>query len=274
MLAEQDYTRDGTYTYYLKEQSGSNPLITYDSTEYQITVTVGTKTKKLNLSENQSMTITYYVVTEIQVSLTDGTGTASTETSNVGSNNHRATVVISKDGGTAFTNTMNEKPLYFRIAKLNGHTNEPLQFVEFTLKDESGKVVTSGKTDKDGHVSLQIEKGKSYRLYETTFQNFMPAGPWILEVDADGNVMIYNTTTGADGSISKSGTGTACTKEEKDVAVYYDRTIINLIGGYELPATGGAGILPYTAGGLLLMAAAVILLYSHTKRRKEDSPSS
>ena len=274
VLAGQDYTEAGTYTYYLKEQPGSNPLIAYDGTAYQITVTVGTETKTLNLSENQSMTITYYVVTEIQVSLTDGTGTASTETSNVGSNNHRATVVISKDGGTAFTNTMNEKPLYFRITKLNGHTNEPLQFVEFTLKDESGKVVTSGKTDKDGHVSLQIEKGKSYRLYETTYKDFMPAGPWILEVDTDGNVTIYETTTAADGSINKSGAGTACAKEEKDVAVYYDRTIINLIGGYELPATGGAGILPYTAGGLLLMAAAVILLYSHTKRRKEDSPSS
>ena len=275
VLAEQDYTEARTYTYYLKEQiPAGESLITYDGTEYQITVTVGTDIKKLNLSANQSMTITYYVVTDIQVSLSSGTGTVSTATSNVGSNNHRATVVIRKDGGTAFTNTMNEKPLYFRITKLNGHTNEPLQFVEFTLKDENGNVVTSSKTDKDGHVSLQIEKGKSYRLYETTFQNFMPAGPWILEVDADGNVKIFNTTTGADGSISKSGTGTACTKEEKDVAVYYDHTITNLIGGYELPDTGGAGILPYTAGGLLLMAAAVILLYSHTKRRKEDSASS
>ena len=275
VLAEQDYTRDGTYTYYLKEQSGSNPLITYDSTEYQITVTVGTKTKTLNLSANQSMTITYYVVTDIQVSLSSGTGTASTATGNIDSDNHRATVVIKKDDGTAFTNTMNEKPLYFRITKLNGHTNEPLQFVEFTLKDENGNVVTSSKTDKDGHVSLQIEKGKNYLLYETTYKDFMPAGPWILEVDADGNVKIFNTTTGADGRTIKSGEGTACTKEEKDVAVYCDHTILNLIAGCELPNTGGAGTVPYTMGGfLLLIAAAAALLYNHTKRRKEDSPSS
>ena len=271
VLAGQDYTEAGTYTYYLKEQPGSNPLIAYDSTEYQITVTVGTKTKTLNLSANQSMTITYYVVTEVQVSLSSGTGTASMATSNIGSDNHRATVMIKKDGGTAFTNTMNEKPLYFRISKLNGHTNEPLQFVEFTLKDESGKVVTSGKTDKDGHVSLQIEKGKSYRLYETTYKDFMPAGPWILEVDQDGNVTIYDTTTGTDGSISKSGAGTACAKEEKDVAVYYDHTITNLIGGCELPDTGGAGEQLYITGGLLLMTAAGLLLsYIHFKRRKEE----
>ena len=275
VLVEQDYTQAGTYTYYLKEQPGSNPLITYDSTEYQITVTVGTDTKTLNLSANQSMTITYYVVTDIQVSLRSGTGTASTATSNIGSDNHRATVVISKDGGKAFTNTMNEKPLYFRITKLNGHTNEPLQFVEFTLKDENGNVVTSSKTDKDGHVSLQIEKGKNYRLYETTYQDFMPAGPWILKVDTEGNAKIYDTTTGADGSINKSGEGTACTKEEKDVAVYYDHTILNLIAGCELPETGGAGTVPYTMGGVLLLTgAAFLLLYNHTKRRKEDSASS
>ena len=275
VLAEQDYTEAGTYTYYLKEQiPAGESLITYDETEYQINVTVGTDKKELNLSANQSMIITYYVVKDIQVSLSSGTGTVSTETSNVGSDNHRATVVIKKDGGTAFTNTMNEKPLYFRITKLNGHTNEPLQFVEFKLKDESGKVVTSGKTDKDGHVSLQIEKGKSYRLYETTYKDFMPAGPWILEVDTCGNVTIYETTTAADGSINKSDAGTACAKDEKDVAVYYDHTITNLIGGYELPDTGGAGTIPYTAGGLLLMAAAMNLLYSHTKRRKEDAPSS
>lgn len=274
VLAEQDYTQAGTYTYYLKEQPGSNPLITYDSTEYEITVTVGTKTKTLNLSANQSMTITYYVVTAIQVRLSVGTGTATAATSNIDSDNHRATVVIQKDGNTAFTNTMNEKPFYFRITKLNGHTNEPLQFVEFTLKDENGNVVTSGKTDQEGHVSLQIEKGKTYRLYETTYQNFMPAGPWILEADTEGNVIIYDTTTGADGSINKSGAGTACKKDEKDVAVYCDHTILNLIAGCELPNSGGGGTVLYTIGGLALVLSGGILLYIHTKRRKEDSSSS
>lgn len=39
--------------------------------------------------------------------------------------------------------------------------------------------------------------------------------------------------------------------------------------GYELPATGGAGTVPYTAGGALLIAAASYLLYIQNKRRKE-----
>ena len=44
---------------------------------------------------------------------------------------------------------------------------------------------------------------------------------------------------------------------------------------YELPETGGGGIIPYTAGGLLLMlAAGGLLFYKHLKRRKEDFLSS
>lgn len=76
------------------------------------------------------------------------------------------------------------------------------------------------------------------------------------------------------GSIIKSGEGTICTKEEKDVAVYYDHRIINLIGGNELPQTGGPGTILYTMGGLLLMIAACLLLYIETKRRKKSANGS
>ena len=57
----------------------------------------------------------------------------------------------------------------------------------------------------------------------------------------------------------------------------YSQTITNKEQptGYELPDTGGAGTQPYTMGGIAMMAAAVMfLLYSHTRRRKEDAPSS
>lgn len=42
---------------------------------------------------------------------------------------------------------------------------------------------------------------------------------------------------------------------------------------YELPETGGAGTLSYTAGGLLLMTASIILLYNNKKYGKEDRVS-
>ena len=64
---------------------------------------------------------------------------------------------------------------------------------------------------------------------------------------------------------------------ENNAPPAYSQTITNKEQptGYELPNTGGAGIYPYTIGGMLLItSAAILLLYSHTKRRKEDSPSS
>ena len=264
ILVEQDYTQAGTYTYYLKEQRGSNPLITYDSTEYQITVTVGTDIKKLNLSENQSLTITYYVVTDIQVSLSSGTGTVSEVTSNVGADNHRATVVIKKDNGAAFTNTMKEKPLYFRIQKLDGsNSGTPMQFVEFTLKEVNGTLITSGKTDINGYVSLPVEKEKTYQLFETRPEGYQAAGPWILKIDGDGNGTLWETTANSSGDLNKNESGVI--KSEGEGAVYLDYTIYNHLAMYELPQTGGMGTtLFYVLGGVLVVGAVVLLI---TKKR-------
>ena len=54
--------------------------------------------------------------------------------------------------------------------------------------------------------------------------------------------------------------------------VDWDSVVVNN-AYYELPSTGGAGTLPYTAGGTLLILAAVYLLYSYKKRRKEARAS-
>ena len=53
-----------------------------------------------------------------------------------------------------------------------------------------------------------------------------------------------------------------------------DLTILNkaILGGHELPETGGSGTTLYTWGGLLLCGGAY-LLYKHTKRRREGVPS-
>lgn len=68
------------------------------------------------------------------------------------------------------------------------------------------------------------------------------------------------------------GISAAVTGITKDGAAVESVSFTNRLGNYELPATGGTGTLPYTAGGLLLMAAA-LLLYYKTKRRKEEETS-
>ena len=47
--------------------------------------------------------------------------------------------------------------------------------------------------------------------------------------------------------------------------------ITNQSNGYVLPETGGAGTIPYTAGGLALLALAG-LMYSTLRRKGEDAP--
>lgn len=51
-------------------------------------------------------------------------------------------------------------------------------------------------------------------------------------------------------------------------------TVTNNISYPVLPETGGRGIGMFTIGGLTLMLAAAILLYTHSKRRKGESPFS
>ena len=206
------------------------------------------------------------MVTEIQVSLNNGTGIVSTQTGSINSTNHRATVLIEKDGGAAFTNTMKEKPLYFRIKKLDGsNSGTPMQFVEFTLKDDKGSLITSGKTDKNGYVSLPVEKGNTYQLFETKPEGYQAAGPWILKIDIDGNGTLWEATADSSGDLVKTGPGVPITWSEVDGAFYLDHIIYNHLAMYELPQTGGMGTtLFYVLGGVLVVGAVVLLI---TKKR-------
>ena len=65
-------------------------------------------------------------------------------------------------------------------------------------------------------------------------------------------------------SISNSGDNNITVNTEKEK---YSINVVNT-AGYELPATGGEGIIFYTFGGLLLMAAP--LLYRCVLRRRRE----
>ena len=97
----------------------------------------------------------------------------------------------------------------------------------------------------------------------------------VVELDSDGNVVEDSVTL--DGRKFTVTYSSVCNTPGDATPPAYSQTITNTEQptGYELPKTGGAGTQPYTMGGIALMAAAVMfLLYSHTRRRKEDAPSS
>lgn len=97
----------------------------------------------------------------------------------------------------------------------------------------------------------------------------------VVELNSDGSV-VDGTVTLEDRSFTVTYSDVT-NSSENSAPPAYSQTITNTEQptGYELPNTGGAGTQLYTMGGLLLItSAAILLLYCHTRRRKEDSPSS
>ena len=183
--------------------------------------------------------------------------------------------------GAAFTNTMTTQ-LNLQITKTDSVDAEKLlEGAEFTLTrvgTENAESPLTATTNEKGIATFTgIQRGATYYLRETTPPSgYMTAGPWILEVEADGNAKYYPATEKADGTLVKTSdtdTGTTLTVTGTDPKVL-SVTIRDISWGYELPDTGGAGTTSYTAGGLTLILGAATLLYSHCRRRKEDEASS
>lgn len=87
----------------------------------------------------------------------------------------------------------------------------------------------------------------------------------VKEITHDGYAVTYLVDSG------KSISGDTVTIPDIESGTTIEFTNIT---GYELPATGGPGTIPYTTGGLLFTAAAgVLLMYNNKKRRKEETAS-
>ena len=179
--------------------------------------------------------------------------------------------------GDAFTNTMTTR-LDLQIVKTDSvDASKLLEGAEFTLQGPGTEPPVKVTTGKDGIATFTgIQRGATYYLRETQApSNYMVAGPWILEVRADGNATLYPATEKADKTLDKvSNTGTALTVTTGTDSKVLELPIQDTPWGYELPETGGAGTTSYTVGGLALIFGAATLLYSHCRRRKEDAASS
>ena len=119
------------------------------------------------------------------------------------------------------------------------------------------------------------DQGNTFRDLDRNADNTTEYQYRVVELNSDGSV-VDGTVTLDDRSFTVTYSDVT-NSPENSAPPAYSQTITNKEQptGYELPNTGGAGTQPYTMGGIALMAAAVMfLLYSHTRRRKEDAPSS
>ena len=173
--------------------------------------------------------------------------------------------------GSAFTNTQ-VTLLNIQLVKKDSNSGNLLPGAEFLLKQAGQTEGTKITTGTDGIALFTgISRNGIYYLYEQTPPaNYMPAGPWIIEVK-DSVATMYPATADENGTLTKaSQTVTPLTDGGNNTLTV---EIPNQPWGYELPNTGGAGTQLYTMGGCALIAV-YLLLYSHTRRRKEDAVSS
>ena len=205
--------------------------------------------------------------------------TASTETGGVarGSNPDGSYTLVME--GPTFTNTMTTR-LDLQIVKTDSVSGSKLQNATFTLTNaETVDKLEEATTDENGIATFEnILRGATYYLRETQAPtNHMVAGPWILEVETDGNAKLYPATVTADGKLVKTSgtdTGTVLAVADGTDSKVLVLPIQDTPWGYELPETGGAGTTSYTAGGLVLMFSGAVLLYIHSKGRKGEKASS
>ena len=212
------------------------------------------------------------------LSNTANTSTGSTETGGVSRGaNPDGSYTLVMDAPT-FKNTMTT-PLNLQITKTDSVDGELLQGAKFTLKEQGKETFVEVPTGKDGIATFaNIQRGATYELRETKAPaNYMVAGPWILEVKADGKATLYPATEKADKTLEKTSgtdTGTPLTVTPGTDSKVLELPIQDTPWGYKLPETGGAGTTSYTTGGLVLIFGAATLLYIHCKRRKEEKASS
>lgn len=214
--------------------------------------------------------------------VTNTATTGSTETGGVSRGaNPDGSYTLVMDAPT-FKNTMTT-PLNLQITKTDSvDDTKRLKDATFTLTKvgtENPEGPLTGTTNKDGIATFaNIQREAKYYLHETKAPaNYMVAGPWILEVGADGNATLYPATEKADGTLDKTSetdTGTALTVTDGSDSKVLELPIQDTPWGYKLPETGGAGTTSYTTGGLVLIFGAATLLYIQCKRRKEDEVSS
>ena len=208
--------------------------------------------------------------------------TGSTETGGVSRGaNPDGSYTLVMDAPT-FKNTMTT-PLNLQITKTDSvDDTKRLKDATFTLTKvgtENPEGPLTGTTDDNGIATFaNIQRGATYELRETKAPaNYMTAGPWILEVGADGSAKYYPATEKAGGTLVKTSdtdTGTALTVTDGSDSKVLELPIQDTPWGYKLPETGGAGTTSYTTGGLVLIFGAATLLYIQCKRRKEDEVSS
>ena len=125
-------------------------------------------------------------------------------------------------------------------------SGQTFSFTVSYVDEATGKTITEKlELSSNTQVPVRIPYGAEVTISE-------PSHPGYALTFREGNITLTNLDDNSYRFVIKS-----------DVTI----TAVNT-AGYELPDTGGPGVVWYTTGGVLLMTAAVLLLYKNRNRRK------
>lgn len=143
----------------------------------------------------------------------------------------------------------------FSLKKADADTGEAISGAEFTLTDAAGNTIGSAVSDENGLFSFRDLTEGVYTLTETKAPDGYPDKQLSFTVTITQNAVTMEYTVSLGDAATGSGTGA-------------DPFVIENRSGYELPATGGRGLLPlYALGGALVLAASSALLLRRSRRR-------
>lgn len=270
-----EQTGSTVVTYYLMEEPGNTQGVTYDSKVYKIEIGVGTTQNQIVLSNARKITITYYLVNRVKISvvgdanetkvdgyywdLNDSSFSGNSTSVGAPSTGERLELTLNNAG---FTNTVEDTPVYLKIVKSDGNTEKPMPFVSFTLMQiDETEIETRSTAGDTSTVTFQLEKGKNFLIKETPPDGYHEYGPWLVSVDLDGKVTIYE---------GKDMTGTqieGITYSKTNAAISNTWNLENY-SGHILPETGGVGTKIFTVCGSLTVAAAAMGIIISHKRKK------
>ncbi|MBQ3008537.1 MAG: hypothetical protein IJD80_03005 [Oscillospiraceae bacterium] len=150
------FSQAGEYLFIIKEAAGTNPIMTYDGTEYNVKVVVAEQDNPATAKQVELAKTVYLVKA-------DGTTVEITDTA------------VQKDL-IGFTNVYNDRTVEVDILKemvIKGDFNHKVEGFTFVIEDENGRTVAQLTSDENGETGYTFEYDEedigntyTYKVYE------------------------------------------------------------------------------------------------------------
>ena len=159
-----------------------------------------------------------------------------------------------------------------KLHKTCALTKQPLEGAVFRVYNEQGGLIASGETGNDGYLIIEtdLKEGIILREHELYYaQEYKSPESYILDDTEQWFIFCNSTDEICDTCQTRMGDKNAVRIPLGQIGIM---DIVNEPIAYELPATGGTGIMPYILCGLVLISAPLVYGLSLKHKHERRSP--